>query len=628
MISLDNTNIDQILDEFSSEELIDLSDDLLRVAMELTLRDDLDLPEMDSIARGNDLLVIIPKIIASRLNKAEIFSRKFAELKKEDLVFAGYSIVDLRNIRKLLEDVINLVEKRTQDDLHVLYREIFEELKDTSELDPTVYRNALKNVNEAYRIQSRHLMTRAIDIYKRVMVYDFEVFLSENVSTLDRYREHLNNAVELLETSDLGEKFSAQLKGLRKTLILVLEALNANTIGAGFSEKKISFIHDILYHIRHNPEEYIFEVIRRFANISQDRILLDYMTPEEIAIRYRTRYIKHNRVLVSFISNPVHVDNDFVLEVVNNILKNLSVALNVKLQFNRTNKVCDQIITASSKNGSKALRSYTQQALDEYYRQVRDVLTILEKYTIRSNYLDTLQGKCYRAAIAILEWFRNEFILELADILRRYRIYAARKLFTLRISTLCTFISAHTPDELSQIASEKVLGVCRDLIQYQYDFLKPTSAYLEAVFDLEKYRLPVLSKVDAAIQLIQTGQVSQISPEQPLRYSSEQALQQSSTTSPPSEKSSKPWFSQTIIDCFALKVQELDDSAKSVQEDKSVTKREIRIQINTSKERIAYFLDQYEEESQFFIKQQQKDFDMLEEVGELHDEMVNSGKAS
>ena len=133
MKSVESQNIDRILDAFSSEELIDLSDDLLRVAMELTLRDDLDIPEIDSIAKGNDLLVIIPKIVASRLNKAEIFSKKFANLKKEDLFFAGYSIADLRNIRKLLEDVVNLAEKRTQDDLSMLYREVFEEVKDTAD---------------------------------------------------------------------------------------------------------------------------------------------------------------------------------------------------------------------------------------------------------------------------------------------------------------------------------------------------------------------------------------------------------------------------------------------------------------------------------------------------------------
>ncbi len=57
------------------------------------------------------------------------------------------------------------------------------------------------------------------------------------------------------------------------------------------------------------------------------------MTPEEIAVRYRTRYIKHNRVLLSFISNPIDVKQDFILEVINTILQNLSFALNVKLQF-------------------------------------------------------------------------------------------------------------------------------------------------------------------------------------------------------------------------------------------------------------------------------------------------------
>jgi hypothetical protein len=49
-------------------------------------------------------------------------------------------------------------------------------------------------------------------------------------------------------------------------------------------------------------------------------------------------------------------------------------------------------------------------------------------------------------------------------------------------------------------------------------------------------------------------------------------------------------------------VQELDDSPQAVQEAKSITKRELRIRINTSKERIEYFLKRYEEESQLFME--------------------------
>ncbi len=613
MIPLESDNIDQILEEFSSDELINLSDDLLRIAIELSFQDDLDISTVEFM-KGNELLAIIPKIIASRLNKAEIFSKEFADLKKEDLIFVGYSIADLKDIRKLLEDVITLIERRTRDDLDILYREVFDDLGDSFKLDSTVYRKALENVNEAYRIQSRHLMTRAIDVYKHVTAYDFELFLREDISTLENYRDHLDDVVDLLETSDLGEKFSAQLHGLRKTLILVLEALNANTIGTGFLGRKISYIDDILYHIRHDPEEYIFEVIRRFASVSREGVLLDYMKPEEIAIRYRTRYIKHNRVLLSLISNPIDVNQDFVLEVTNNILKNLSTALNVKLQFIRTGKICDQLIeTSSRKKESKRLYSYTQEELDEYYRQVGDVLGILEKYSIRSDYLEALQEKCYKAAIVILEWFKDEFLLELAEILRRYQIYAARKLFTLRISTLCKVVSSHTPQELTQIASEKILSVCRDLIQYQYDFLKPTSTYLESVFDLEKYRVTVLNKIEATIQFIQSERSARNGSEQLLRHSSEQSLQQSlaqlsqyNLTEYPDERSSKSLFSQMVIDCLALKVQEFDDSPQDVQEDKSITKREIRIRINTSKERIQYFLKQYEEESQLFIKHYQR----------------------
>ena len=590
MIPVDAENLDQILEEFSSDELIHLSDDLLQIAIELTLQDGLDIAAVD-FTKGNELLVIIPKVIAARLNKAETYSKKFATLNKEELIFVGYSISELNTIRTLLEDVISLIDRRTKDDLDVLYHEVFEELKTTIELDTSLYRRALANVNEAFRIQSRHVMTRAIEIYKQITTYDFEHFLHEELPTLEEYREYLNSAVGLLETSALGEKFLAQLSGLRKTLMLVLEALNANTIGAGFSEKRISYTDDILYHMRHEPEEFIFEVIRRFSRVSRDRVLLDYMKPEEIAIRYRTRYIKHNRVLLSLISNPIDVSQDFVLEVTNNILKNLSTALNVKLQFIRTGNICDQLLEISSAQGATAKPAYTQEELNNAYKQVGDVLAILENYTIRSNYLEALQEKCYRAAIQILEWFKDEFLLELAEMLRRYQIYAARKLFTLRISTLCLVISSQTSEELLNLASEKILAVCRDLIQYRYDFLAPSSVYLESRFDLEKYREPVLSNIDQAIQLLQQMRASR---------------KRGDKSPTPREKRAKI-FSQMIIDSLALKVQELDDSPQSLLDDKTATMREIRLRITTSKERITYFLKQHEEDQKLFLKHYQSD---------------------
>ncbi len=587
MIPFDAEHIDQIVDEFSSDELINLSDDLLQIAIELTLQDDLNISAVD-FNKGNELLVVIPKIIASRLNKAETFCKKFAELNKEDLIFVGYSLNELTGIRKLLEDVISLIERRTQDDLNMLYQEVFEELKSSVSMDVGLYRQALENVNEAYRIQGRHVMTRAIDVYKRVTAYDFEHFLHEDIQTVEGYREQLSQAVDLLESSELGEKFAHQLHGLRNTLILVLEALNANTIGTGFSRKRMSYIDEILFHIRYEPDDYIFEVIRRFSRVSPDRILQDYMKPEEIAIRYRTRYIKHNRVLLSLISNPIDVSQDFVLEVANNIIKNLSTALNVKLQFIRTGTICDLLIGADSDSESP---SYTQAELTDVYKQVGDVLTILENYTIRSDYLEMLQEKCYQAAIRILEWFQDEFLLELAETLRRYQIYAARKLFTLRISTLCLVVSSNKPEDLMRLASEKILRVCRDLIQYRYDFLKPSSVYLESRFDLEKYRTPVLENIEETIQYIlhTASKSTESSPESSL------------------EHRQKPVFSQMVIDSLALKVQELDDSPQSLSDDKSATKRQVRLRISTSKERIAHFLKQYETDRQLFVQHYQSD---------------------
>lgn len=589
MIPFDAEHIDQIVDEFSSDELINLSDDLLQIAIELTLQDDLNISAVD-FNKGNELLVIIPKVIASRLNKAETFCKKFTELNKEDLIFVGYSLNELAGIRKLLEDVITLIERRTQDDLNVLYHEVLEELKSSVSLDVDLYRQALENVNEAYRIQGRHVMTRAIEVYKRVTVYDFEHFLHEDIQTVEGYRDHLSQAVDLLEQSELGEKFATQLHGLRNTLILVLEALNANTIGTGFSRKRMSYIDEILFHIRYEPDDYIFEVIRRFSRVSPDRVLQDYMKPEEIAIRYRTRYIKHNRVLLSLISNPIDVSQDFVLEVANNIVKNLSTALNVKLQFIRTGTICDLLIGADS-DSENTPPPYTQAELTDAYKQVGDVLTVLENYTIRSDYLEMLQEKCYQAAIRILEWFQDEFLLELAETLRRYQIYAARKLFTLRISTLCLVVSSNKPEELMELASEKILRVCCDLIQYRYDFLKPSSVYLESRFDLEKYRTPVLDNIEETIQFIRhtASKTTESSPEASL------------------EHRQKPVFSQMVIDSLALKVQELDDSPQSLLDDKATTKRQVRMRISTSKERIAHFLKQYEADRQLFVQHYQSD---------------------
>lgn len=595
MINLNDDNIDQIIEEFSSDELIHLSDDLLNIAIELTLQDDLDLSVVDSISKSNDLLVIIPKVIASRFNKADLYSRKFASFNNEDLVFAGYPVDELRHIRKLLEDVIALVEKRTTDDLHVLYHEIFEELKDNIEINVTLYRNALDNVNEAYRIQSRHLMSRAIEVYKHVTSSSSEHILYESVATLEAYQEHLHSAVELLESSDIQDKYSEQLHGLRNTLILVLESLNTHIIGTGFSGEKISHIHDILYHIRHEPEGYIFEVIRRFATISKERELLGYMSPEEIAVRYKTRYIKHNRVLLSLISNPINVNQEFLLEVANNILKNLSSALNVKLRFIRTGKLCNQIIDAFEKSGSHKPSLYTQEELMSYYEQLSDLLAVLENYTTNSDYLEALQEKCCRATIILLEWFADDHLPKLEDVVQRYQVYAARRLFTLRISTLCMLISSRSAHQLSFIASEKILTVCRDLIQYKYDFLKPSSIYLEAMFDLDRYREPVLSKIEEAVQLIQTTQ--NINQEIP---------QQTSPLSPQQQARLKAFFSPLVIDCLAMKVQEFDDSTTVMPEDTPLSKEDIQIRINSSKDRINYFLRKHEEESQLFIETYQK----------------------
>ena len=53
MIPFDVENIDQILEEFSSDELVNLSDDLLRIAIELALQDDLNISAVD-FNKGNE----------------------------------------------------------------------------------------------------------------------------------------------------------------------------------------------------------------------------------------------------------------------------------------------------------------------------------------------------------------------------------------------------------------------------------------------------------------------------------------------------------------------------------------------------------------------------------------------
>lgn len=601
MKDLEGNDFDPLLGEFSSEELIHLNEDLLKIAVELTLHDDLDIPELDSIAKGNDLLAIIPKVIASRLNKAELYSQKFAAFQHEDLVFAGYSIEQLHTIRKLLDDVIWLVEHFPRDDL---YREVFEELKDNFELNVEVYRRALANVNEAYRIQSRHLMANAISAYKDVITYSFDHFLHESPSTLEKYREHLSRAVELIETPELREKYASQLRGLTKTLILILEALNTHAIGSGFSKKKLTYIQEILYHIRHTPEEYIFEVIRRFATISKENVLLGYMTPEEIAVRYRTRYIKHNRVLLSFISNPIDVKQDFILEVINTILQNLSFALNVKLQFIRTGAMCDQIIRmASTVLPSDSLSPDSHEELRQSYQKIHTILTILEKYTMNSDYLEVLQEKCYRALLISLQWFDANHLLEAVNIQRRYQMYAARRLFVLRISTLCMLIFSHSAEQLALMASERMLKVCRDLIQFKYDFLKPSSSYLESMFDLDFYRAPVLSKIETTLDLIH----SRIQPQRSGKFSfteeSEKLLSSGGLIfdSEPAAQL-KPFFSQLVINCLALKVQELDHFSAIMTKEMPLTRGEIQAQISSSMERIEYFLKQHQEEQQQFLE--------------------------
>ncbi len=606
MIPVDADNLDQMIEEFSSDELLNLSEDLLKIAIELTMQDDLELPEIESVARSNDLLAIIPKIVASRLNKAELYSQKFTALDQEDLIFAGYTVDELRSVKKLLEDVLSLIERRSRDDLNDIYREVFDELKDNFEINPGFYRKALCKVNEAYRIQSRHLMTTAIEVYKKVTFYNFDHFLHQNPGELEEYQEHLTNAIELIESSEIQEKYGEQLHELRKTLILVLEALNTQAIGTGFSTKKISYIHDILYHIRQRPEEYIFEVLQRFSQLGKDRQRVeDYMPPEEIAVRYSSRYIKHNRVLLSFITNPIDVNQDILLESANTVLKNLSDALNVKLRFIRTGRLCEQILDDYTTT-DHLFSPYSQDVLKRYYDQLSYSLAILEKYTINSDYLENLQEQCYRISIKLVESSEEEHLEELISLVQRYQIYAARRLFALRISTLCIFISSRSARQLSHIATEKILTVCRDVIQYKYDFLKPSSIYLESRFDLEYYREPVLSKIDAALHILQTGEME----EAPETVSEEAVPEISTQLEEEDESRLKPFFSQLVIDCLALKVQELDTLPTIVPADQPLTREEIVSRIDAAKDHIQYFLKQLNEESVLFLESYQPQDDV------------------
>ncbi|MBD3306915.1 hypothetical protein GF339_10820, partial [candidate division KSB3 bacterium] len=477
----EQNSIDQILEEFSSDELINLSDDLLKIALELALQDDLDFPELDSMARSNDLLAIIPKVIASRINKAEIYSQKFAAFSSDDLIFSGYSLEELRQIRKLLQDVLSLLERRTHDDLHLIYQEVFEDLKDTFDMNIALYRKALEKVQEAYTIQTNHLMSRAVEVYKQIAAYSFEQFLREDSTVLEDYQDQLGSAIELLETSHSSDKFPTQIEEFRKTLIDVLEALNTQNIGSGFLNKKFSYLHTILYHIRHDPQDYITQVIQRFADVTEDHHLLRYMSPEEIAVRYRTRYLKHNRVLLSLISNPIDVSHETLLETINNIITHLSTALNIKLQFLHTGSLCDQVIAAVGDYELAAIPCpYPQEKLQQDYEMIKDNLMILEQYPTPFDYLQTLQGKMYQASVIILEWLGPDYLMDLLHAMRRYQVYAARNLFSLRIAKLCQWIASHSAEELSYMASEKILTVSQELIHYQWHALHPLPMSLES----------------------------------------------------------------------------------------------------------------------------------------------------
>lgn len=584
MIPLADDNIEQLIEAFSSDELMNLSEDLLNIAIELTLQDDFDLSMTGSIAKSNDLLAVIPKIIASRLSKADLYSRKFLALDHEDLAFAGYSLEELRGIRKLLEDVVALFEKRSFSQTHQIYRDVFEELKDSIEIDLDLYRRALSKVNDAYKIQSRHVMNAAIGVYKRVNAMNFEHLLHEKLFVLEEQQRHLNNAIELLESTDFQEKYGEQLHGLRNTLIVILEAISTQTINSDVSKKRTLSLDDILYHTRENPEDYLLRVLRRFAHISKDRIHSGFLPPEEIAARYKSSYIKHNRVLLSLISNPLHANQSDLLMLTNGVLKNLSSALNVKLAFVETCRLCQEMQQTPADAFEQA---YPIEQRRQLFARITDVLRILETYPTNSEYLETLQGKGYEAAIMLLGHLQAAQSLTMANLLRQYQVYTARRLFALRISRFCMYISAHAPHQLARLASERILTVCRDLIRYKYDFLRPSSVYLEEMFDLDEYKDPVILKLEKTLQIVQGKMADSEDDHQGA------AVQERITL--------HPSFSQQVIDCFALKVQELDAVVEPLTPQQAISASELQAYIDSSRERIRYFLGQHQQENQLVV---------------------------
>jgi len=589
MIPLADDNIEQLIEAFSSDELMNLSEDLLNIAIELTLQDDFDLSMTGSIAKSNDLLAVIPKIIASRLSKADLYSRKFLALDQEDLAFAGYSLEELRSIRKLLEDVIGLFEKRSFAESRSIYRDVFEELKDSIEIDLDLYRRALNKVNDAFKIQSRHVMNAAIEVYKRVNAMNFEHLLHEELFVLEEQQRHLNNAIELLESADFQEKYGEQLQGLRSTLIVVLEAISTKTINSDVSKKRALSLDDILYHTRSNQEEYLLRVLRRFAHISKERALSSCLPPEEIAARYKSSYIKHNRVLLSVISNPLQVRQADLLILTNEVLKNLSSALNVKLKFVETCHLCEEVLR-------EPWETFEQRHSVEQRRQLlarmTDELRILEAYPTNSEYLETLQGKSYEASILLLEHLQAAQSLAMANLLRQYQIYTARRLFALRISRLCMYISAHTPRQLARLASERVLTLCRDLVRYKYDSLRPSSVYLETMFDLDEYKDPVLMKLEKTLQIMQ-GKIADDEEDAQTVVQERMTLQ--------------PSFSQLVIDCFALKVQELDKTLAPLTSQHDMSISELQAHLESSRERIRYYLRQHQQENQLVVTTYEED---------------------
>jgi len=148
------------------------------------------------------------------------------------------------------------------------------------------------------------------------------------------------------------------------------------------------------------------------------------------------------------------------------------------------------------------------------------------------------------------------------------------------------------------------------LIEYKYGSLNPASLQFEAMFELERYRMPILTKIDTVLPLLRANLAAKAGGGARVSAASESA---ETALSAEEQSLRKTFLSQLVIDCLALKVQELDESPQ-FHVDPASSAAEIDTQIASARERISYFLKSHQEESQQFIEIYQHGLDLFADL--------------